>query len=260
MGERQAYCKHLTKDLNALLVSGEQKEHRGCLCRQNVLKDFPRQRAGSNTESSTLGHCTCTCGLQGISHFGSELMDRGVSSAWTARTWMCRRPAQASAHNLLTHAGREWSQQSHKSLVCFLHPWPLQRPLFSVLSLPFLKKAPYYPGKSCGFALISILSVFSCFQAWPNIVVIHFHRLKQCLDYLKNPNKQQANKIPQTKQAPNPTNTTPMTTIQNTTQGWRKCIPFLCQDAITTPFSVDQKTEPVHIIGPHYHTPRTSGQ
>lgn len=27
MGERQAYCKHLTKDLNALLVSGEQKEH-----------------------------------------------------------------------------------------------------------------------------------------------------------------------------------------------------------------------------------------
>lgn len=185
---------------------------------------------------------------------------QGASSAWTARTWMCRRPAQASAHNLLTHAGREWSQQSHKSLVCFLHPWPLQRPLFSVLSLPFLKKAPYYPGKSCGFALISILNVFSCFQAWPNIVVIHFHRLKHCLDYLKNPNKQQPNKIPQTKQAPNPTNTTPMTTIQNTTQGWRKCIPFLCQDAITTPFSVDQKTEPVHIIGPHYHTPRTSGQ
>lgn len=27
MGERQAYCKCLTKDLNVLLVSGEQKAH-----------------------------------------------------------------------------------------------------------------------------------------------------------------------------------------------------------------------------------------
>lgn len=138
----------------------------------------------------------CTCGLQGILHFGSELMNRaGRIFCWTARTWMCWRPSQAAAHNLLTHAGREWSQQSHKSLLCFLHPQPLQRPLFSVLSLPFLKKAPYYPGKSCGFSLVSILNVFSCFQAWPNIVVIHFHRLKHCLDYFKKP-KQNPSKSP----------------------------------------------------------------
>lgn len=49
-----------------------ERTHRGCLCRQNVLKDFPRQRAGG----TTLGHSTFTSGLQRISHFGSELMDR----------------------------------------------------------------------------------------------------------------------------------------------------------------------------------------
>lgn len=50
--------------------------HKGCLCRQNVLKAFPRQQAGGSTKSSTLGHCTCTCGLQGILHLGSELLNR----------------------------------------------------------------------------------------------------------------------------------------------------------------------------------------
>lgn len=88
--------------------------------------------------------------------------------------------------------GKERSQLSHKSLACFLHPGSLQRPLFSVLSLPFLKEALYYPGKSCGFALISILSIFSCFQVCPNMVGTHSHMLKHCLDYLKKtkqPNK-----------------------------------------------------------------------
>lgn len=69
MREREAYCKRLTRDLNALLVFGEQRASRGSLCRQNVLKDFPRQGAGDTTESSTSGHVTCAC-LQGGSCMG----------------------------------------------------------------------------------------------------------------------------------------------------------------------------------------------
>lgn len=58
-GERQPHHKHLTKDLNALPGFGEQWVSRGSLYRQNVLKDFPRQRARDTTKSSTLGHATC---------------------------------------------------------------------------------------------------------------------------------------------------------------------------------------------------------
>lgn len=162
--------------------------HKGCVCRQNVLKAFPRQQTEGQYWKQHFGTLHKHLWSTRNTALWIWADEQGGSSAWTAGTWMCWRPAQASAHNLLTHAGREWSQQSHKSLLCSLHPRPLQRPLFSVLSLPFLKKAHYYPGKSCGFPLISILSIFSCFQAWPNITVIHFHRVKHCLDYVKNPN------------------------------------------------------------------------
>lgn len=47
--------------------------------------------------------------------------------------------------------------------------------------------------------------------------------------------------MPQTQQPPNPTNTTLMTTMNNITQGSRKHIPFLWQDAVMTPILVVQK-------------------
>lgn len=133
--------------------------HRSCLCRQNVLKAIPGQRAGGSTESSTLGPSTCTCALQGMLHFGSELMSREYLLCGLLGCGRAEGQPRLQ-HTTFSPTQAEWSQHSHKSFLCFLHPWPLQRPLFSVLSLPFLKKAPYYPGNPVAFLSFPYL-VFS---------------------------------------------------------------------------------------------------
>lgn len=85
MEERQAYSKYFTKDLNALLVSEEQKASRGFLCRQNIPKAFPREWPGDTTESSTSGHSTCTWGLQGALCLGIRDDEQGATPAWNVR-------------------------------------------------------------------------------------------------------------------------------------------------------------------------------
>lgn len=120
--------------------------------------------------------------------WGSELMNREHFCAACQDRERAKEQARLQ-HTTFSPRGKERSQLSHKSLACLLHPGSLQCPLFSELSLPFLKETLYYPEKSCGFPLISILKrVFSSFQVCPNMVHIHSHTPKHCLDYFKKPN------------------------------------------------------------------------